>query len=483
MKSVSARVLMLIASRNNYKVLTGDIKNAYLYAKNKLKVYVRLGKEFNVYDENIKVGQLAIVEQNLYGIATASSQWHAHLSDTLLTMGFRPTRFDPDVWMRRGAKGEGYDYIGTHTDDLLVVAKKPEEILTELQKKYTINGIGEPSFHLGCDYKQDANGHWYIGTETYVKESLKKVCDILGKPSLGHEGTPMNEKCKPELDNSDFLDLKGHRKYQQLIGIAQWLVTCGRMDLAFALNSLSRFSAAPRVNHLKWAERMFCYLNKHPAKWVRMDPGEHIPSAELEDPVKDLEVDWKQQYPDAHEMKEHDMMDNFPINNGLKPMTTMVYFDSNFAHDEVTRRSITGIVGYVGNTPVTYFSKRQGAVATSTYSAEICAAKVGTEEAISLRYMLRSFGVPVKQRTTLIGDNLGSLISVTKPGSPLKKKTCSVAYHFVRECNVREIVKVMKVNTHHNLADAFTKALPKSSFRAIYDVLFAKVADVKWLSN
>ena len=68
----------------------------------------------------------------------------------------------------------------------------------------------------------------------------------------------------------------------------------------------------------------------------------------------------------------------------------------------MTRRSITGVIGFIGNTPVTWLSKRQGAIATSTYLAELCAAKIGTEEAITLHYMLRSLGVPVKGSTLLI---------------------------------------------------------------------------------
>ena len=52
------------------------------------------------------------------------------MSQTLRDMSFKPTRFDPDVWIR-GSKG-GYDYIGTHTDDVLVVAKHPARVFEKL---------------------------------------------------------------------------------------------------------------------------------------------------------------------------------------------------------------------------------------------------------------------------------------------------------------------------------------------------------------
>jgi len=96
-----------------------------------------------------------------------------------------------------------------------------------------------------------------------------------------HDKTPMSDTVKPELDVSPLLNTKGHRNYQQLIGIAQWLVTCGYIDLVQSINSLSRFFVAPREGHLKCTERMIRYLKSNTEKWIRLDPGEHKPHGEL----------------------------------------------------------------------------------------------------------------------------------------------------------------------------------------------------------
>jgi hypothetical protein len=47
-KSISQRLLMIIALANKFGVLTGDIKNAYLYADCDVKVYTRVGEEFKI---------------------------------------------------------------------------------------------------------------------------------------------------------------------------------------------------------------------------------------------------------------------------------------------------------------------------------------------------------------------------------------------------------------------------------------------------
>jgi hypothetical protein len=463
MKTISARILMLIATANKLQVRTGDIGNAYLYAKTDLDIYVRLGKEFNVFDENIPVGSLAQVVQALYGLPSSANRWHAHLADTLRGLGYKPTRGDPDVWFR--PKGDLYEYIGTHTDDLMVVSSDAEAAMEELSKVYTIKKIGVPEFHLGCDYKYDKKtGKWLMGTKTYVAEALKKVQKILDIDGLGKGRTPMSSTVKPEMDDSAFLTLEEHRQFQQLMGIAQWLITCGRMDITQSTTSLTRFNAAPRRGHLKMAERLFRYLNQFPDKWVVIDPADHKPAGELTDPIKGKAKVWDEKYPDAKEILDK----QFPKPRG-KAFSTDMYFDSNFAHDEMTRRSITGLVGFVGNTPVVWNSKRQGAVATSTYSAELCAGKMATEEVASLRYLLRSFGVPLKGSTRLIGDNLGSLQTVCDPASTITKKHESVAYHYIRECSAAGMIQCWKIHTDFNKADPFTKALDHNTHWSHFD--------------
>ncbi len=94
-----------------------------------------------------------------------------------------------------------------------------------------------------------------------------------------------------------------------------------------------------------------------------------------------------QDYPDAKEELDLDFPKVFgPV------METIILVDSDHAHDLATRRSITGLLGYVGSTPVTWISKRQGSIASSTYAAEFSVLRTATEEAQNLRYMLHCLG-------------------------------------------------------------------------------------------
>jgi hypothetical protein len=145
-----------------------------------MDVCTRLGDEFAMFDESIKPGTLARVHKALHGLPTSANRWHAHLADHLRQMGFSPTRYDPDAWIKYcDNTKQDLDYIGTHADDLMAVAKDPMQHMKCLQETFTIKKIAPPLFHLGCDYKRDdVTNQWMIGAKTYVHEALEKVKEL-----------------------------------------------------------------------------------------------------------------------------------------------------------------------------------------------------------------------------------------------------------------------------------------------------------------
>ena len=55
-----------------------------------------------------------------------------------------------------------------------------------------------------------------------------------------------------------------------------------------------------------------------------------------------------------------------------------------------------------------------------------------------LRYKLRMMGTPVEGPACAYGDNQSVLANASVPDSALKKKSQSLAYHFVREGVARD---------------------------------------------
>ena len=101
-----------------------------------------------------------------------------------------------------------------------------------------------------------------FSVRTYIEQSLDKLDQMMGVKSFLLYNSPMAEGVHPELDDSSLLNEEEHSKFRSLVGCANWLVTLGRFDIAYAVNAYSRYSQAPRKGHLDGMIRVFGYLKK-----------------------------------------------------------------------------------------------------------------------------------------------------------------------------------------------------------------------------
>jgi hypothetical protein len=147
-----------------------------------------------------------------------------------------------------------------------------------------------------------------------------------------------------------------------------------------------------------------------------------------------------------------------------KELDVSIFFDSDHAHDKVTGRLISGITVYVGSTPILWRSKRQGAIQTSMYGAEFSSMKSATEEAIMVRYMLRSLGIGIHKPSNILGDNAGVISCASTPESSLKKKHIALSYHFIRENLAIGAIRPQHIPDKNNISDLFTKPLDWNTF-------------------
>ena len=251
-----------------------------------------------------------------------------------------------------------------------------------------------------------------------------------------------------------------------MIGSANWVVTLGRFDISFALQSLARFGMAPRVGHLKRLQKMFSYLNHHRDEKIICDPS--YPDHSCHKTPEGC--NWEDFYPDAAEELPPDM----PTPRG-KPARVTCYVDADHAHCQVTRRSVTGIVLYVNNMPVRWVSKRQTTVETSTYGSELVAARIAVELILEVRYALRMLGVPVNEPALLLGDNQSVVLNTTVPSSVLKKKHNAICYHRIREACAASIIRFAHIPSSDNIADICTKSLGKATFYVLMKKVFHRI--------
>ena len=172
-----------------------------------MKMYTRVGEDFEIAGYSyIPKGSLVTVVRALYGLPSSGRAWHVHLQRTLRKMEFRQAQFDPDVYMHSNSDDAGYDYLGVHTDDVTCVFDDPQGVMDELMRTYKISKVGEPTYHLGCDYQklaEDGVDYWNIGSHTHCKETISKFETLIGNyPNEGKEESEQTPYTLPEYKMS-----------------------------------------------------------------------------------------------------------------------------------------------------------------------------------------------------------------------------------------------------------------------------------------
>ena len=170
-------------------------------------------------------------------------------------------------------------------------------------------------------------------------------------------------------------------------------------------------------------------------------------------PHKEIpDVDWKEFYPEASDVLPPDMPE--PLG---KAVQITMFVDASHAANLVTRQSRTGVLIFVNRAPIVWFSKKQASIETSSFGSEFMALKTGSEILEGLRYKLRMMGVPLDGYAHVKVDNLSVVRNTSVPESTLKKKSNSIAYHYVREKCAAGVARISYEPTNTNLADMLTK--------------------------
>jgi hypothetical protein len=158
-----------------------DIGNAFLYGKTKDKVNITAGSEFgaNVHGKNL------IIDKYLYGLQTSAARFHEHLSESLLRLGFKNTKLDPDLWMVD--ESPYYECLETYVDEILIWSKDPMAVIESLEKTYMLKSVGIPEYYLGgnVEFLGEAWKNQGLGlalsSKTYIQSFIPKFEGLFGK--------------------------------------------------------------------------------------------------------------------------------------------------------------------------------------------------------------------------------------------------------------------------------------------------------------
>ena len=209
----------------------------------------------------------------------------------------------------------------------------------------------------------------------------KYIYDLLKKFDLtecSSAKTPMATATKLEINTKETkVDISN---YRGMVGSLLYL-TASRPDIMFSTCLCARFQADPIESHSIAIKRKFRYLN------------------------------------------------------------LIGYSDADYTGCRIDRKSTTGTCQFLGNKLVSWFSKKQHSISTSTAEVEYIAAGSCCAQVLRMRNQLFDYGFNL-EKIPIFCDNTSAIAITQNPVQHSITKHIDIRYHFIREHVMNGIVEL-----------------------------------------
>jgi hypothetical protein len=207
--------------------------------------------------------------------------------------------------------------------------------------------------------------------------------------------------------------------YRRAIGLLNYLAVSTRPDISFAMSKLSQYLENPSSQHWAACIHLLRYLCGSSSRGITL-------GASIE-PVK-------------------------------------IFIDADHANDTINSYSYFSYLVLLGDSIVSWKSKKNPSVSSSTTKAEYTALYEGGREAVWIKRLLSTLGIPHHAPIPILCDNQAAIALAKNTVFHDRTKHFRVHLHWIREQINNNIV-----STHSNLADFLTKSLCRVKHTACVD--------------
>uniref|UniRef100_A0A6N2K750 Integrase catalytic domain-containing protein n=1 Tax=Salix viminalis TaxID=40686 RepID=A0A6N2K750_SALVM len=408
------RTLIALASQKGWKLFQLDVKSAFLNGVLEEEVYVEQPQGFLVKKAESKVYKL---KKALYGLKQAPRAWYSEIDAYLTMCKFKRSASEATLYTKADCEGKQI-IVSIYVDDIVYTGSSDalmKEFKKEMMQRYEMTDLGLLHHFLGMGVLQTSQGI-FIHQSKYAQSLLKKFgledCKPVSIP------LPTGEKLK-KIDGSELAD---ECTYRKIVGSLLYL-TATRPDLMYAASLLSRFMNQPTRKHMGVAKRVLRYVQgtlHYGIEYVRNQSS-----------------------------------------------TLVGFCDADWAGSEDDSLSTSGYAFSFGSGVFSWASVKQNTVALSTAEAEYVSASEATTQAIWPRFVLDDFGEMQTEATPMFCDNMSSISMAKNPVFHQKTRHINRRFHFIREALQEGKISVKFCSSEDQLADIFTKALPKERFNQL----------------
>ena len=132
------------------------------------------------------------------------------------------------------------------------------------------------------------------------------------------------------------------------------------------------------------------------------------------------------------------------------------YFDTDWAGNADDRKSTLGGCFYVGNSLVSWMSKKQNSIFLSTVEAKYIAVGSCCTQLLWMQKLLHDYGI-CQEHLTIYCDNTSAINIFKNPVQHSQTKHIEIRHHFIRELVEDGTLTLEFIHTDDQKANLFTK--------------------------
>lgn len=410
----SIRSIVASAVLKGWKLHQFDAMTAFLHGDIDAEIYMELPEGFR------EDGYVCRLRRSLYGLKQAPRIWYQCVQRALKKHGFIMAQSDNCVFHKENC------VVCIYIDDFLVTGASQEDIRLvqkALESEFKMNDLGTPRSFLGIQFELHIDGSVSLHQRQYIQKILSDFC----MDTCQTKSTPMNPKgCLNMTSDEDDLDESSRARYSSAIGALMYLMIGTRPDIAFAVATLSRFVSRPQLHHQAALQRLIRYIKGSLNACITYRRGDLIG-----------------------------------------------YTDADFGGSVVTdgAYSTSGYIFKLAGGPVSWSSKKQGEIATSTTHAEY----IGQYNAILHLQWLRTFleetNLYRSPITSIMADNQSAIALSRNPEFHKRTKHFNVKFHYQRSVLDTGGIGIQYAPTKQQAADGLTKPLGPAEFASFCQLI------------
>ncbi|XP_073294570.1 secreted RxLR effector protein 161-like [Primulina huaijiensis] len=214
-------------------------------------------------------------------------------------------------------------------------------------------------------------------------------------------------------------------QYRGLISSLLYL-TASRPDILFDVCICSRFQSNPKQSHYIAAKRILKYLKgtQNVGLWYPNDSSFNL----------------------------------------------IGYSDADYAGCKLDRKSTSGFCQFFGDRLISWFSKKQTSIATSTAEVEYLAAGSCCSQILWMQQLLKDYGIQASE-SPIFCDNTSAIAITQNPVLHSRTNHIDIRHHFIRDHVQKKDIRLEYVSTDQQAVYIFTKPLPENNFSYFQNIL------------